>query len=310
MGFQLTDYRGSVVFIDILGFGALTSGKIDLNNDDYSPWLNGTGHPYNHHYLAAHLLVELRALLQQLSRQFKNLKVAQLSDCFFAWSKKTDEVVRFAHLFMYKAIECGLLCRGGMAYGLIIETQKNHSLGRLISGDAVTKAVSLEKLAKGARLLTEPELVMAFNKQNRKLSMQMSGFFEPFENPLDYLIYDEFRWYLSDELETLPDYGSQFCNPEQKLKLTKNRLGLDTLLIYSPKFSWNSKNEQGLIHLKATSNFLSLSGILDIKHDFDRRGFPESRSFDKVKHINELVESDGGYRLLPPVKFDDGEDLI
>ncbi|RYE24006.1 MAG: hypothetical protein EOP45_06270 [Sphingobacteriaceae bacterium] len=308
MVYQLTDYKGAVVFIDLLGFGALTNGKIELRDDDIAPWLEGTGDPYNHHYLAAHLLVELRALLQELCRQFKDLKVAQLSDCFFAWSQHTDQVVRFTHLFMHKAIKRGLLCRGGMAYGQIIETERNHRLGRLILGDAVTKAVGLEKHAKGARLLTEPELITALYEQNSKLSMQMTGFFEMFENPLDYLGYDEFRWYLADDLKKLPDYGSQFCKPEEKFQYTKNRLGLDTLLIHSPKFSWNARNEQGLVHLKATSNFLSASGLLDIKHAFDRRGIPKSRSFERIKNINELVNNDDGYGLIPPVQVETDED--
>jgi hypothetical protein len=297
MGDQLTDHQGAVVFVDLLGFGALTNGKIKLLENDIEPWLSGTRHPYNHHYLAAHLLVELRGLLQRLNHRFKDLTIAQLSDCFFAWSKKTDEVVCFTHLFMHEAIKGGLLCKGGLAYGQIIETEQNHELGRLIMGDAVTTAAGLERHAKGARILTEPNLVESLYDQNPKLSNQMNGFFEPFENPLDFTIYDEFKWYLTDDLQKLPDCGPTFCKPDEKLQFTKNRLMLDTLLIHSPKFSWNARNEQGQVHLKATSNFLSISGLLDIKHDFERRGFPERRGNDRVKTINDLVDKDNGFCL-------------
>lgn len=308
MGDQLTDYEGAVVFIDLLGFGALTNGKIPLNEKAIEPWLTGSGHKYNHHYLAAHLLVELRALLQELNQNFSDIKVAQLSDCFFAWSKKTDQVIKFTHAFMHRAIETGILCRGGMAYGQIIETNRNHSLGRLILGDAVTRAVGLEKLAKGARLLTEPDLVTALNHQNKKMARQMIDFFQPVENPLDFQVYDEFKWYLVDDLTKLPDYGPLLCTINQRLEFTQNRLKLDTLLIHSPRFAWNAGNAQGNVHLRATSNFLSESGLLNISHKFERRGFPESRSYDRVDSITQFVNSDPGYSDVPPVQKDDEYD--
>ncbi len=60
MGHQLSDYKGTVIFIDILGFGALTNNKIALTAADIKPWVSTSSHPKNHHYLAANLLVEFR----------------------------------------------------------------------------------------------------------------------------------------------------------------------------------------------------------------------------------------------------------
>lgn len=192
-----------------------------------------------------------------------------------------------------------------MAYGQIIETDRNHNLGRLILGDAVTKAAGLEKLAKGARILTGPDLVMALNHQNEEMATQMTDFFQPFENPLDFQVYDEFKWYLADDLTASPDYGPSFCTFNQRLKFTQNPLELDTLLVHSPKFTWNPGDAQGNIHLKATSNFLSESGLLNIRYKFERRGFPESRSYDRVDFITRTVNSGPDYREVPPVPQDD-----
>lgn len=296
MGDQLRDYQGAVVFVDLLGFGALTNGKIKLEESDYVAWLFGTGHPHNHHYFAAQLLVELRALLQELNVQHP-ITIAQLSDCFFAWSRNTEHVIKFTHAFMQSSIKRGLLCRGGMAYGQIIETEQNHGLGRLILGDAVTKAVALEKYAKGARILTEEDFVTSIYAQNEEFDRKMLGMFEPFENPLDYNVYDEFKWYLVDDIDGICEYGVNSSTDEQKIHYTKKRLMLDTLLIHSPKFGWNERNEHGKIQLSATSKFISESGLLNCKHDFARRGFHQKRSFEQVSRINEFVNDDPSFAI-------------
>ncbi|WP_183580343.1 hypothetical protein HDF18_13125 [Mucilaginibacter sp. X5P1] len=297
MGQDLRAYKGAVLFVDILGFSALTNGQIELKKEDFEPWLKGSGHPHNNQFLAATILVEFRRILQQLELQFPKVKVAQLSDCFFAWSDKITDVVSFGHSYMHLAISCGLLSRGGMAQGEIIETNQNHSLGRLILGNAVTTAAGLEKLAKGARILIDRDLPLTLYKQNKAFSNRVSEMFKPFENLLDYQVYDEFKWYLTDKLEGLPDTGISHCTPEERLKFTKHRLKLDNKLLFSTFYSWNARNSPGMVQLKATSNFLSVSGLNGVKHDFDRRGFSGSRSAALLDAADLRIEHDPGYLI-------------
>ncbi|GAA4341162.1 hypothetical protein GCM10023149_53190 [Mucilaginibacter gynuensis] len=298
MGHQLRTYNGAVLFIDILGFGALTNNQIPLSDEDMDAWLHGSPHNHNHQFLAATLLVEFRSLLQRLQLQFPDVKIAQLSDCFFAWSPQIEYVVKFAHTYMIEAIKIGLLSRGGMAQGQIIETERNHSLGRLILGQAVTTAVALEKPCKGARILIDVDLSIKLYEENQAFHTTMYEMFQPFESPLDYQVYDEFQWYLTDRLDDLPDYGIRQCSPEDKLSFTKHRLKLVNHLIFDPKFGWNARTSQGKIHLQATANFLSRSGLNKVKHEFDRRGFSEHRTPTMLSNAHKRIDQDLGYIVL------------
>ncbi|MBS1504854.1 MAG: hypothetical protein JST32_22530, partial [Bacteroidetes bacterium] len=136
MGLELTAYEGAVLYIDMLGFSALTNGEVQLEESDYLHWLNGTPHPHSNQFFAGMLLVKFREILMSLQREVKGVTVSQLSDCCFIWSKQIDQVVTFAFKFMHVALKNGLLCRGGMAYGQIIETGREHRLGRFILGTA------------------------------------------------------------------------------------------------------------------------------------------------------------------------------
>lgn len=231
-----------------------------------------------------------------LGQDFENVKIAQLSDCFFAWSSSTIQVLEFTQRFMWMAISKGILCRGGIAYGDIIETGNNHNYGRLILGDAVTKAVSFEGHAKGARILTHQDLPQAIFDENKPYSRKMLEFIQEFENPLDYQIYDEFKWYLWQNLNTISDSGPSENSIEDRIATTKARLKLDNHILYSPKFSWNAKNLQGIIHLKATSIFLSDDTLLNVHHKFSRRGFPQIKRTDvRLKRLNKYVDDDQDY---------------
>ncbi len=293
----ISKYDGAVFFVDILGMTALTNSKIALSNDDYSYWLDKHGKEYTDQYLAASILAEFRQILIELNISFQSVTVSQLSDCAFIWSKNISNVVLFASKFMTTAINRGLLCRGGMTYGEIIETNQNHQLGRFIVGKAVTDAAKLEGIAKGARILIDKDFPRSLWTQNKDFAERTIPLFAPFTNPLDYTDYDEFKWYLcpnlSDEVQNL-----SILSKAERVTLTKSRLKIANQIRFSPKFSWNSKSMEGVIQLKATINFISENNLLDISHNFAWTDVVEKRGEDVVASANRKIDSYKDYRLI------------
>ncbi len=262
---------GAVFFVDLLGMGALTQYNLSLNDNDYEPWLRDKGVEYTDQFFAAALLDKFREILQRLLKKYEDIEVAQLSDCAFIWSKNITEVVLFANNFMTESLKQGVLCRGGLASGEIIYVHQNdtHSMGRFIVGDAVSKAVKLEGLAKGARVLIDQKLPSVLCDYDEEFYLKIQKLFSPFVNPLDYATYDEFKWYI------IPDLSSQIKNLDyltnkQRLEFTKERIKLATRVRYSPKFNWNVASSQGVVHIKASLDFLTIHDeeILKVEHDF------------------------------------------
>lgn len=161
----MKEYTGAVFFVDILGVGALTQGKIEISENDFSSHNFRYQSKFSEHQFCAKLLLKFRRILVQATNSVKNIKVAQLSDCAFIWSDDPDIVVNVARDIMWKSVLGGLLCRGGIANGQIVEPDKiNTKLGMFICGGAVTDAVRLEGAGKGARVFIKQELVSELKK--------------------------------------------------------------------------------------------------------------------------------------------------
>lgn len=71
----------------------------------------------------------------------------------------------------------GILCRGGLAYGEILESDDSNQMGHFILGDAVTRAVELEGKAKGCRVLIDDELPSALYKFDKIFQIKLCNFF-------------------------------------------------------------------------------------------------------------------------------------
>lgn len=281
---------GAVFFVDILGFGALTQNQINLSPEDFSPWLDKYHQQHDNQVLAAAILAEFREILIDLDETY-SVTISQLSDCAFIWSENIKDVILVANNIMSRCIDSGILCRGGLSYGEIIETNQNHSLGRFILGKAVTEAVKLEGIAKGCRIMINDEVPGHLYEQDRKFSNRIFPLFQPFVNPLDYVTYDEFKWYCVPFMtENVPELS--IIPKEEKSLLTFNRLMLAVKVRVHPKYSWNSKN-QGLIHIRASISFLSASEDepLKINHNFDWTDIIGIRSIESVgKFENHLTK--------------------
>ncbi len=54
----LENYNGAVFFVDILGISALTNNKIDLQEEDFAPWLDDPT-KFSNQFLGAAILLNL-----------------------------------------------------------------------------------------------------------------------------------------------------------------------------------------------------------------------------------------------------------
>ena len=246
---HMKQYSGAVLFIDMLGIGALTRGKIPLSDAEYASWGVAAAEAGRHHILGAKLLMQFRRSLLHTKSSWETVKVAQLSDCAFLWSPDPVAVVNAAREIMWHATRAGLLCRAGLAYGQIVEPNKvNRSLGQFILGDAVTRAVGFEGSGKGARVFCDSELA---HEVLKNCSFQHEPF-APLRNPLDGTVVDEFRWYTLPSAVEKRNYLAQ-----PPLETALGLVELLTTLRYSPRLSWNSLSTEGRIQVACTVEAVS-----------------------------------------------------
>ena len=256
----MKEYSGAVFFVDILGVGALTQGKINITEEDFLAHRFSFKKNFSEHQFCAKLLVKFRRILTNATQGKKKVKVAQLSDCAFIWSEDANLVVNVAREVMWKSLLGGILCRGGLAYGQIVEPDKiNTKLGMFVCGGAVTDAVKLEESGKGARIFINPELVPELK------SIPASAFI-PRKNPMDCSISDEFLWY------RYPNHIESACDDYELDR--RNILGgiikIIAMLRYSTKYKWNSSSHAGRLQLANTIDTISsetekLAENLDLK---------------------------------------------
>lgn len=275
MGGKLKEYAGAVFFIDILGVGALTQGKINITENDFKAHNFKYYNSDSEHQFCAKLLLKFRRILISSTVGVKNIKVAQLSDCAFIWSDNPSLVVNVARDVMWKCILGGVLCRGGIANGQIVEPDKiNRKLGMFICGGAVTEAVKLESAGKGARIFIKPELVS-------ELESIPHYAFVPRKSLIDFSILDEFEWYrFPDSINSKSGVYNAKRNRVQIVKLV-------AMLRFSPKFTWNSASLLGEIQVASSIDIISSSiKDLDLKFEYETiLGRLNERSEDKHKKM-------------------------
>jgi len=258
----LKEYAGAVFFVDILGVGALTQGKIEISEEDFLAHNFKYSNRFSNHQFCAKLLLKFRRILVSATKDVKNIKVAQLSDCAFIWSNDPDVVVNVARDIMWKAVLGGILCRGGLANGQIVEPEKiNTKLGMFICGGAVTDAVRLEGAGKGARVFIKQELVS-------ELKNIPAEAFVPRKSLIDFSTIDEFKWYRYPEV-----IKSANENSNKKL-IMEGIIKLIAMLHYSPKYRWNASNPLGRIQLASSIDIISseietLGKEIDLKFEYE-----------------------------------------
>ncbi|WP_095191200.1 hypothetical protein [Pseudomonas sp. Irchel 3E19] len=244
-------YQGAVLYVDILGISDLTKKKAKLTPVDYEAWGIKKPSEQNEHFFCAKLLVSFRACLKEIKKKHQGIQLTQLSDCAFIWSRKPSAVALAAQDLMWALVRKGILCRGGIAFGDVIEPVKvATSLGQFVLGEAVSKAVEYEGKGKGCRLFTEPELVLTLTGKGPHCDRVDVETFVGLVNPLNGETVDEFRWYL----QNLP--GSSALDDQTKLL---GLLELMSALKHSPRFNWNETSEPGKLQLACSIASLSKS---------------------------------------------------
>lgn len=216
------------------------------------------------------------------------------------------DVLLSCHTIMWNCLQNGILCRGGIAYGDIIE-DNNNNLGQMLLGNAVSKAVKLEQAgAKGCRVLMDQEVPASLHDYDSSFCAEIYKLFQPFENPLDYKIYDEFKWYYSHSLKDLN-------TTKGIIQATVERLCLAAKLQYHPRFNWNVRSQEGNIHVKSSMRFTSANeqNVFNIEHTFDWKELPNSKLRTEINYnrIAEQIQNEaasciitkGGFIKFPPV---------
>lgn len=231
----MRSFQGAVLFVDMLGFSALTRGKLTLVEREYQPWKVPADGKYPNQLLAAQIILTFRKVLMRTQRHYPTVKLAQLSDCAFLWSKDASSLVQAGRYFMNEAVRSGLLCRGGLAYGEVHEPNKiNHSIGAFIVGEAVTRAASHETMGKGMRIFTDADTAHAILQSQRYES------FHELKNPLTGDIVDEWQWY------SPPDLRLTANAHKSRLQVAITDLVTShTTLRFSPRFAWNAASSEG-----------------------------------------------------------------
>jgi hypothetical protein len=233
----MKEYTGAVLFVDILGISALTTSEKPLVTDqDFNAFSTSPKKNGGDQLFCARLLSQFRSNLYEC--KMDDLKIAQLSDCAFLWSKNESLVVQAARKIFLENTKTGIFARGGMTFGQIIEPEKTRiSLGQFICGNAVTRAAQLEAMGKGARVFIDREI------GGRRIDGISSNAFEGMPNPSDYRMIDEFIWF---------SCPAEFSDHTEKIIRLKELGSLLVRFNSSPSFRWNAASLHGRIHLGAT----------------------------------------------------------
>ena len=298
MSENMKSSSAAVFFVDILGFSSLTKGQVQgIKPEDYEAWGLTDSDCQNHSFLAASILLEFRDVLFSLKQYLPNLKVAQISDCAFIWCEDVGTLLRGVHYFMWTAMkEKGILCRGGLAYGEIVEVPNvDYELGAFVVGDAVTRAAKNEGRLKGPRITmdeTFPQAVWETMDDNPAITFLSSDLYHDILNLVDMSEVDEYRWYLFDET-FLSGSSSILLDFKGYVELTKQRLMLANVLKYHPRMGWNARNKEGKIHLEAGEFSLSQNKLLEVLHLFETRMVLEdNRTIRNMNKANQRVMKD------------------
>jgi hypothetical protein len=244
----MRQYKGAVFFVDMLGIGALTRKKVELTSQDFDAWGITRRSDFNEHVLCAKLLMKFRSCLAKIKKKHRAVKIAQLSDCAFIWSDDHLAVAMAAQEMMMTSVGAGLLCRGGIAYGDIVEPNRvAESLGQFVLGEAATKAVEFEKLGKGCRVFTDEAFGLHMSSGTRASNVPYEAV-AGLRNPLTGEVIHEFCWYFQHSPGT---------NPLTKKVRHQNILKLLSMLMGSPLFRWNCSSLPGMIQMACSVGSLS-----------------------------------------------------
>lgn len=288
-------YNGAVLFLDMLGVSALTLGKFEIKKEDYAPW--GMENDFLGNSSLAYVMYKhFQDLIVDVACKY-HVHTYLLSDNVFVWSDNVVSVVKFTAEFMQKALNTGLLCRGGLSFGQIIEEMNGNN--QILLGDAVINAVMLEAKSKGSRVLTDDNIPVNVHRCEKYFANKFNNYlFAPIENPLDFTIFDELKWYIFPYSMLNFKTESFILTDEEKIEATIERMKLLNMLVLSPKFGWNCITPEGLMHIKASIKFIGQNDILNVRVDKILNEFVKKRDQSLLSKWDSKMSEPSNYLLL------------
>lgn len=268
---KMNTYKGAAFYVDILGFTALTKGQVaNLKPSDFRAWGLWRKADKNHSFLAATILLEFRDVLFSAKSKYPEIHISHMSDCAFLWSNNIMKLLQAVHYVMWKLTASkGILCRGGIAYGEIVEVLNvDNSLGEFLMGDAATRAAHNESLLKGPRIAMDndfPEALWSNGLSSAFIQYYSNDLFHPNHNDIDLSTVDEYRWYLCDDDDL---QVTRTLTTSERIELMKKRLQLGNYLRFHPRMGWNCRDQKGQLQIAAGVKSLTASGLLGISHQF------------------------------------------
>lgn len=253
-----------------------------------------------------HQIIEKQCVL------FPNSEYSVISDSLFIIAESSDDILFLLANIFRDCIKSGILLRAGLAYGPYYYV-KTHVSGFNVYGSTVTKAVNYERKGKGCRIFTD----LNFPNSCKSFSEINSQIFYPYKNYYDYSVLDCFEWLMLKDKYVLNP--SDILNLKSFRNLDNVKEAIDLLydnievycnLCFSPKYEWNTENDEGLVQLGASIEYLSslmdrIYGVQceEIENGI-RYGKDNERSEQSVKDIVQLKKED----LKEIFKLKDKED--
>lgn len=266
--------EGTVCYIDLLGFSQLTA----------NPEIK------NHKEIISRYIKSLHKYIFQAIEK-TNIKYCILSDSVFLYVENDLDIFLFAMASIFRnCINSGVLLRAGMAYGEYNFIKTNIETNN-IYGIAVTKSVCLEKKGKGCRIFIDEDL-----PKESKLMRNNVKIFLPYKNHIDYSEIDIFEWplFYKDYYVKQFDIVKNMKPVAELRELLNNNCRLLSYLKYSPLFEWNSRSDNGRVHLSATIEYITnITNKLIIKlNQFELlpTEYILSNEIRKAKTVNNLIE--------------------
>jgi len=233
--------KGSVCYIDLLGFSYLTDHSYDDNNKII----------INRYVSCLHNIIH-KAIFGT------NINTSVISDAVFLYSEnECDKLMLALPSIFRQCIANGILLRAGLSYGEYSITKTELSENN-IYGEAVTRAVKLEKNGKGCRIFIDEEIPSRCSKTfpyNPEI-------FRPYRNYADYSYIDVFEWPLIYEnyyYNPVNSYNIDFEPTSDLANLVFENYKLSIYLKFSPDFLWNVQTDEGLLHVAVSVEYITSS---------------------------------------------------
>lgn len=238
----------AVAYLDILGVGALTQNQVIISTHPKLP-----AKPVDSNMaLAFYLMNSFYNAIGEMQKKY-GVTFSILSDSAFIWSEDPLAVAKSVAHINHKLIHSGVMCRSGLTYGDFALDLNTTTGTQIVAGDAVSKAVALEKSGKGIRCFIDQDFPKCLPERIHKCYLS-SQLFTPAYNYAQFSVVDVFNWHLMPYMCDMSRCDNR-CKTfiREKVFLAMQRL------LHSPLYSWNDCTPSGRTHLAGTISNLANS---------------------------------------------------